>query len=184
MQHSHQPEILAVKGFRFQKKNLLGLKLDYCTSLVPRLSHHPVYDCLQYAKTEGEAWSILSREWCQCLPKLGRGGEEPPIERTHFAPAFEPGAARFSLCEHLKFQHLGQKLWCHSCDQDSSSVFAYCKWSKMDGVKTWERGYYWTIPKGTRPSYTTAIVLVFARGTHIPVNCYHAAVYFLWHLSN
>ena len=23
-------------------------------SLVPRPSHHPVFDCLQYAKTEGE----------------------------------------------------------------------------------------------------------------------------------
>ena len=31
-------------------------------SLIPRPSHHPVLDHLQYAKTEGEAWSILSRE--------------------------------------------------------------------------------------------------------------------------
>ena len=130
MQHSLWPEIPAVKRFRFRKKNLLGLKLHYCTSLLPRLSHHPVFDGLQYAKMEGEAWSILSREWRQCLPKVDRGGEGPPIERTRFAPAFEPGAARFSLCEHLKFQHLGQKLWCHSADQASPSVFAYCKRSK------------------------------------------------------
>ena len=34
-------------------------------SLVPRPSHPfhcPVFDCLQYAKTEGKAWSILSHE--------------------------------------------------------------------------------------------------------------------------
>ena len=181
MQHSHQPEILAVKGFRFQKKNLLGLKLDYCTSLVPRLSHHPVYDCLQYAKTEGEAWSILSREWRQCLPKLDRGGEGPPIERTHFAPAFEPGAARFSLCEHLKFQHLGRNCYVIHVTRLPPPFLHTANDQKW---MVWRPGNEATIPKGTRPSYTTAIVLVFARGTHIPVNCYHAAVYFLWHLSN
>ena len=29
-------------------------------SVVPRPSHHPVFDCLQYAKRRGKAWSILS----------------------------------------------------------------------------------------------------------------------------
>ena len=38
-------------------------------SLVPRPSHHPVFDRLQYTKTEGKAWSSLSSEWCQCLPR-------------------------------------------------------------------------------------------------------------------
>ena len=46
-------------------------------SLVPRPSHRPVFDRLQYAKIEGKAWSILSREW-HCVYLGSWGGEESP----------------------------------------------------------------------------------------------------------
>ena len=32
-------------------------------------SYHPIFGRLQYAKMEGKAWSILSRERCPCLPR-------------------------------------------------------------------------------------------------------------------
>ena len=54
-------------------------------SLFPRPSHHPVFDRLQYANTEGGGLDILSCDWCQCLPRhtegrgKGRGGNR---ERT------------------------------------------------------------------------------------------------------
>ena len=38
--------------------------------LVPRPSHCPVFWSLVVCKNEGgKAWSILSHEWCQCLPR-------------------------------------------------------------------------------------------------------------------
>ena len=54
--------------------------------LVPRPSHRPVFDCLQYTKTEGEGLSIFSCEWCQYLPGIYRGGEGSPIERMSLRP--------------------------------------------------------------------------------------------------
>ena len=43
------------------------------SSLVPRPSHCPVFDRLQYAKTEGgKAWSILSCEW-RCVARRQEG---------------------------------------------------------------------------------------------------------------
>ena len=58
-------------------------------SLIPRPSHHPIFNHLQYTKTEGgrpgpfyHVNDVLSTQVDR------RGGEGSPIERTHFACAF------------------------------------------------------------------------------------------------
>ena len=61
----------------------VGIHMWWFVSLVPRPSHHPVFDRLQYAQIEGGAWSILSREWHQCRQKR----EGSLIARMHFVHA-------------------------------------------------------------------------------------------------
>ena len=84
-----------------------------CThcNLVPRPSHHPVFDRFQYAKTEreGKAWSILSCEWRQCLRRWTGG--VPHWKNTFCAHILrlQPRAVRFSLHKGSKLQRLEQK---------------------------------------------------------------------------
>ena len=54
-----------------------------CSSLVPSPSHGPVFDCLQYAKTEGEGLVHFITWMTLCLPRWTEGGRG-----THFALAF------------------------------------------------------------------------------------------------
>ena len=50
------------------------------TRLIPRPSHRPVFDCLQYAKTEGEAWYIYHvNDVSVCLGRQ-RGGRGSPLK--------------------------------------------------------------------------------------------------------
>ena len=60
----------------------------YC-SLVPRPSHRPVFDHLQYAKTEGEGLVHFVTLRMSVSTQVDRGGGRSPlIERTHFVHAF------------------------------------------------------------------------------------------------
>ena len=126
-------------GFHTTKQQVRGsLGMRHSHSLIPRPSHRPVFDRLQYAKTEGEGL-------------------------VHFITGGVPD--RISLHECSKFQHLGQKLQdkAQACffDQEplppsvylgrqnvihvikwtrpSPSVFTYCKRSKTG---RWGRGQH------------------------------------------
>ena len=94
----------------------------YC-SLVLRPSHRPVFDHLQYAKTEGEGLVHFVTLRMSVSTQVDRGGgEESPDRKDTFCACilhFEPRVVQFSLREHLKLQHLGQKLQ----DQASNSFF-------------------------------------------------------------
>ena len=131
------------------------------SSLVPRSSHCPDFDHLQYVET-GQI--ILSHEWCQCLPKVGR----PLIKERilHMRSLFEPGAVHFALLERSKLQCLGQKLQdtdiIHMINwtRPSPSIFAYCKQSKLDsgrpGIKATKR-IQWSCCKLEEHWYCSAV---------------------------
>ena len=83
------------------------------TSLVPRSSHCPVFDRLQYTKNGGGRHGIFYHvnDISVCLVDRGRGGV--PYQKNTFCAhvfRFEPEVAHFSLHKHLKLQCLGQKL--------------------------------------------------------------------------
>ena len=80
------------------------------SSFVPRSSHHPVFDHLQkWRRRPGPFYHMND-----VSVYLGRqGGPGPPLEELPFVHTFfcfEPEAVCFSLHEHSKLQHLGQKL--------------------------------------------------------------------------
>ena len=104
------------------------------SSFVPRSSHYPVFDHLQkWRRRPGPFYHMND-----ISVYLGRQREGPPLEELLFAHTFlcfEPEVVCFSLHEHSKLQHLGQKLhdkassspqacsffwlvdWCHSRDK-------------------------------------------------------------------
>ena len=56
-------------------------------SLVPRPSHCPVFDHLQYTKTKGKAWSILWGEWCFVYLDRGSGERVQDWKNTFWDPS-------------------------------------------------------------------------------------------------
>ena len=167
-----EPEL--VKQFCSSLSSVVGLahfmQTHNTPSLIPRSSHRPVFDHLQYAKTEGESLVSFITWMMSVATEVDREGEGSLIERTHFVHTFfvlnqEWYTFRFTNVRNssalgrnckirslpLSFDsgtlplslHLGRH-WCHSCDkwyQVFPLHFAYCKRSKLDGGKAWERGY-------------------------------------------
>ena len=81
---------------------------ELASFLIPRPSHCPVFDRLQYA--------IMWMTSASTLVDRGRGGIPNWTDtfRAHTLH-FEPGVVGFLICEHLKLQHLGQKLQDNAC---------------------------------------------------------------------
>ena len=63
------------------------VELVHFSSLVPRPSHHPVFDRLQYAKMEGEGrlgiiYHVNDVSVYLGRQRVDRGGEGSPIKKT------------------------------------------------------------------------------------------------------
>ena len=97
-------------------------------------------------KRRGEAWSILSHEWCS-VSHLGiqKGGGVPDQKNTFRTCVlrFEKGEACFSLCECLKLQCFGQKLqdepWSYFFDQGPLPLSVYLGRQNMIPMIKWTR---------------------------------------------
>ena len=59
-------------------------KVYHLTSLVPRPSHHPVFDRLQYAKWRRKAWSIFHMDDVSVVDRRGVPDQKNKLEAFFF----------------------------------------------------------------------------------------------------
>ena len=110
----------AIKYPRQQSHENNGVKRLLCISLIPRPSHHPLFDCLQCAKMEGEGL-VTFITWMTSVSTYRQRGEVVPDWKDAFRARIlhcEPRAVCFSLGESSKLQHLEQK-----AQEKGSSLF-------------------------------------------------------------